>query len=95
MEKVIDRNVLISAIAKWGRNVQVDKIQEEALELALVINQLKCPTKSSSEMIEKLYDEIADVKIMIAQAEILFDSDKIDERVAYKMKRLKMILDED
>jgi hypothetical protein len=34
-------------------------------------------------------DEIADVKIMIRQAERIFDSELINQRVDFKMNRLK------
>ena len=37
----------------------------------------------------KLYDEIADVRIMIEQAQILFPADKIKDRIIFKMARLE------
>lgn len=85
----IDRELLLRIIDRFGRDVQVNKIQEEALELALVLNQIKCPTKSCDEMTMQLYDELADMKIMMAQAEILFDAEMINERVEYKLNRFK------
>jgi NTP pyrophosphatase (non-canonical NTP hydrolase) len=86
------RNPWISTIkaiiTKWGRDTQVNKIQEEALELALVLNQRNCPTKDPAKMEEALYDELADMKIMMMQADILFDAERINERVAYKFDRV-------
>lgn len=82
-------HVLENAIVRWGRNNQINKIQEELLELSLVLNQLKCPTKDTEEMEFKLYDELADVVIMMEQAKILFDSDRISERVNHKILKLK------
>jgi NTP pyrophosphatase (non-canonical NTP hydrolase) len=84
----MDREILLKAIAKWGRKTQINKIQEEALELSLVLNQRNCPTKDPKEMEAKLYDELADVKIMMAQADILFDADRINERVKFKLDKL-------
>lgn len=81
--------ILHRAIEKWGRETQINKIQEEALELSLVINQMKCPTKDMEQMEHNLYDELADMKIMMAQAEILFDSKRINERVDYKLNKLE------
>ena len=75
-------------IEKWGSDVQINKIQEEALELALIINQRNCPTKDPEEMEAKLYDELADMKIMMMQAELLFDAKKIEERVQFKFQRV-------
>lgn len=40
-------------------------------------------------MEEKLYDELADMKIMMAQAETLFDADRINKRVEDKLLRLE------
>ncbi len=84
----MDKEILLKAIAKWGRETQINKIQEEALELSLVLNQRNCPTKDKDEMEASLYDELADVKIMMAQAEILFDADRINERVKFKLDKL-------
>ena len=81
--------ILHKAIEKWGRDTQINKIQEEALELSLVLNQRNCPTKDPEQMEANLYDELADMKIMMAQAEILFDADRINERVKFKLDKLK------
>jgi len=85
----MNKDILLAAIAKWGRETQINKIQEEALELSLVLNQMKCPTKDMEQMENNLYDELADMKIMMAQAEILFDSDRINKRVKYKLGKLQ------
>ncbi len=84
----MDKQVLLKAIKKWGKETQINKIQEEALELALVLNQRKCPTKDSSVMEDNLYSELADMKIMMAQAEIIFDANRINKQVEYKLNRL-------
>lgn len=85
---IMDGKILHKAIEKWGREVQINKIQEELLELALVLNQMNCLTKDILEMEDKLYDELADVKIMMAQADILFDSKRISDRVNFKLNKL-------
>lgn len=86
----MDKNLLKMAIAKWGRQVQIAKIQEEALELALILNQINCPTKDPLDMEANLYSELADMKIMMAQAELLFDADRINAIVALKLERLQV-----
>ncbi len=80
-------SIYVQIINRFGREVQINKIQEEALELALVLNQMKCPTKG--DLTEELYGELADMKIMMAQAEILFDKIKIDKMVEFKLNRFK------
>lgn len=86
----MDIEILKKAIEKWGRHIQVNKIQEEALELALVLNQINCPTKNREEMEELLYSELADMKIMMVQAELLFDAERINKNVDLKIERLKI-----
>lgn len=86
----MDQDILLRIIAKWGTETQINKIQEELLELSLVLNQLNCPTKDPKEMEDKLYNELADVKIMMAQAYIIFDEDRINARVKYKLSMCAM-----
>lgn len=85
----MNREILLKAIEKWGRDNQINKIQEEALELSLILNQRNCPTKDPKQMEASLYDELADMKIMMAQAEILFDAERINERVKFKLDKLQ------
>lgn len=85
----MNKKILHKAIEKWGRDTQINKIQEEALELSLILNQRTCPTKDPEQMEASLYDELADMKIMMAQAEILFDADRINERVKFKLDKLQ------
>lgn len=81
--------ILKKAILYFGSETQTNKLQEELLELSLVLNQIKCPTKDIFEMEAKLYDELADVKIMMAQAELIFDKKRIDLNVEIKLNKLK------
>lgn len=89
---VIDSEILERTINKFGRDAQVDKIQEEAQELALALHQYKCPTKDKEQGLADIYSELADMKIMMAQAELLFDKYKINEVVEYKLSRLEQYL---
>lgn len=84
----IDTTVLDSAISKWGEDVQVEMIIEECLELALSLQRLKRKRGNFNEKYHVI-DKIADVKIMITQAERIFDSKGINARIDYKMNRLK------
>jgi len=85
---LINKNLLKKAIKKWGRDVQIQKIQEELIELALAINRLNSPIKNKEDMVQNLYDELGDVKIMMAQAEIIFDKKRINKRVDFKLNKM-------
>lgn len=85
----MEKTFLQKIIDRFGKETQINKIQEEALELALILNQRNCPTKCAKEMEDRLYDELADMKIMMAQAELLFDADKINERVKIKLDKFQ------
>ena len=85
----MDKELFKKAIKKWGVEAQIDKLQEELLELALVLTQIKCITKDPKVMQQKLYDELADVKIMMAQSDLLFDSERINNNVEHKLDGLR------
>lgn len=90
----IDDEILQRAIDTWGFNAQCEMIIEECMELALALQKMKRVRGSRSEKFNNVIDEIADVKIMIRQAERLFPSDLINERVDFKMNRLEERLNE-
>lgn len=75
---------LIRNIQHFGKSVELDKAIEECEEL---INEIK-KYKKGSGCIESLVDEIADVKVMLAQLEIIFDcSGAVEDRVDFKINR--------
>lgn len=88
MNDQIDDSILLEAIKKWGVDAQLELIEEECLELALALQKLKRKRGDPKEKIRNVIDEIADVKIMIRQAEKLFDPPAVEERVKFKMDRL-------
>lgn len=91
----IDDSILEKAIEKWGFDSQCEMIIEECLELALALQKMKRIRGDKEQKYRNTIDEIADVKIMIRQAEKLFDSKFINERVDFKMNRLKERLNEE
>lgn len=90
----IDDNILQSAIDKWGIDAQLEMIIEECLELALSLQKLKRLRGDMTIKEANVIDELADVKIMIRQAEKIFPMDKINDRVDFKMNRLKSRIEE-
>ena len=91
----IDELILDEAIEKWGINAQCEMIIEECIELALALQKLKRMRGDYKEKYNAVIDEIADVKIMIVQAQKIFNSDAINKRVDFKMNRLTERLKED
>lgn len=84
----ISKKILKKAIDKWGRDMQIKKIEEEALELGLAISRLNNPTKDKKALEDNLYDELGDMMIMMEQAKLLFDEERINERVRFKMDKM-------
>ena len=89
---MIKIEILQKAIEKWGDLAQIDKIQEEAQELALALHQFKCPTKNPIKEMNNIYSELADMKIMMQYAELLFNPDRINLVVKQKMDRLEKLI---
>ena len=81
--------ILNKAIDKWGTKSQIAMVQEEATELALAVH--KYLNRSETDKVKlrnDLIDELADMKIMLAQAEIIMGKKDIENRVSFKMQRL-------
>lgn len=80
--------ILARALVQYGFNAQIEMIIEECSELILALQKLKRTNGDNEEKLENVIDEVADVKIMIRQAEIMFGEEKVNERVCFKMNRL-------
>ena len=90
----IDIKILDNAIDAWGIDAQCEMIIEECIELALALQKMKRVRGNREEKLMAVIDEIADVKIMITQAQRIFSSDAINNRVDFKMNRLSLRLKE-
>ena len=82
-------DVYKKALAKWGNATQVMMAMGECGELTAELNAFFNQGKSS---LEAVIDEIADVEIMCAQLRLIVGSDKVADRKAFKVDRLKKIL---
>jgi len=90
----INPEILDKATAKWGVDSQIEMMKEESIELALALQKLNRLRGDMAVKISAVIDELADVKIMLTQMERIFDQDKINARVDFKMNRLeKRIID--
>lgn len=88
---MIDDKILQQIIDTWGADIQIEIIIEECAELIQALQKLKRNHKTEEERKQAFFnvaDEIADVKIMMAQADLIFDKDLINERVNFKMDRV-------
>lgn len=90
----IDDKILDKAIETWGIDAQLEMVIEECLELALALQKLKRLRGDMTQKEKNVIDEIADVKIMIKQAEKIFGSEPVNECVDFKMNRLNERLSE-
>lgn len=73
-----------------GKEATKDKIVEEAIELSLALIQLKCPTKlDKKKRLSDVYNELADMKIQMRKAEIIFSSKRINKIVSQKLQKKK------
>jgi len=87
------KSIYQKALDKWGQEGQIKKIQEECLELALAINNMDCPTKSKAEYYRNFIDEVADVSIMLKQAELIIGKATLRGAKARKLVKLQKHLD--
>ena len=67
------------------------KTTEELLELATILTQQR--TKKGKDFTKDIIEEIGDCKIRLAILEELYDKNKIDERVSYKLSKFQEYLE--
>lgn len=89
------QQIYLKAIEKWGCKSQYEMAQEEATELALAVR--KHIRKNNIETYTHLAEEIADVKIMIEQMEVINPSLRlsVEEFMQKKIDRLERRVNED
>ena len=93
-----DRNVYQDAIVKWGENAQLDQMVEEMAELTLAISKYKRQFTDSLldyqkvGVMENLYTEIADVKLMIEEMEFMFGKENVQKAYDKQMKKFELEL---
>lgn len=81
-----------TCIDQYGVSSQIDMCIEECSELINAIQKYKRDRVG----VDALIDEIADVKIMCRQMEIMFDCEnEVKERIKYKANRQRKRLSDD
>jgi len=86
---IIDKDILQQATNTWGIPAQIEMIKEECLELALALQKLNQEEESYHEKYLNVIDEIADVIIMVEQAQMIFSDTLINKAITFKMQRLE------
>jgi NTP pyrophosphatase (non-canonical NTP hydrolase) len=82
-------SILRDAVDTWGKESQVWMVVEELGELLQALGKL-ARRPNSPEVIEHVCEEIADAKLMLRQAEYMFDKEGYVERYTrMKVARLK------
>lgn len=89
----IDKTLMLRAIGTYGKDKQWAQVQEELGELGLEIHKYLNRDKSHDQM-KHILNELADVNIMIAQANAMVDYDRLQEWIDLKQERLRKRLDE-
>ena len=86
----MDNEKLIKIANHYGLQRQLEKFGEELAELDEAYSKYMAKLNQCNEDIslEPLIDELADVKIMIAQMEYLLECEKeVADRVEFKLER--------
>ena len=85
--------VMQTALNKWGLAAQAGQTVEECAELIVAL-QKQFNRTPTSETIENIVDEMADVEMMLAQMRLAFGVDEKDfhERINAKFEKLNKYL---
>lgn len=88
--------VFKACITTYGLNAQIDVCLEEMSELAKALLKFRRNNfKDDGKLRKNIVDEIADVKIMCRQMELLFCySDEVEKMIALKIERQRKRLED-
>ncbi|WP_138481653.1 hypothetical protein [Dyadobacter bucti] len=86
----IDKEITDLAIITWGEKKQLQMVREECLELAMAIGKyLERNDPYNPENLNNLRSEVADVNIMIQQANFIVGEEDVQVFIDQKLSRLK------
>jgi NTP pyrophosphatase (non-canonical NTP hydrolase) len=86
------KNIMQNAVRKYGVDAQDDIAIEEMSELTKAI--IKNRRYKTFATLENLYEELADVYIMLEQIMMSLDKDRVESYVNSKLERLNERLGE-
>lgn len=83
-----DRHVLMGAIELWGEDAQRNQAIEEMAELVVELARIPRGRTDDFDMV----NEIADVRIVLRQLEMMWGEEEVAERVEKKMERFERLI---
>ena len=86
------QNIMLKALRKYGVDAQDDIAIEEMSELTKAI--IKNRRYKTFATLENLYEELADVSIMLEQMMMSLDKDRVQVYINQKLERLNERLGE-
>jgi len=94
-----NKDLMQDVIEKWGEETQLDMMVEKSLLLARSIQKLRKIERgedytSYTSSYNEVCERIADMRLMIEQAEFLFNTTEIDNHYQNKVKCLQQALNE-
>ena len=88
---IVNEEILMKAINKWGKHAQLLMVLEEMSELQKEI--LKNINRGKDNLPE-IIEEIADVEIMLEQAKYIYNIEKeVADMIPEKLKKVKARLE--
>jgi hypothetical protein len=85
---MLEQELYKRAIKLWGKTAQIDMAIEEMAELTQALCKIKRKTQPKG-IIYNLFEEIADVEIMLEQLKIIFNCEDIV--LEYKDQKLERL----
>lgn len=98
MKEKFTGDIYKDSIIKWGEMGQLDQTVEEMAELTCAISKYKRQFNDSlldyqkENIMEDIYEEIVDVKLMLEELEFMFGKENINKMYEKKVDKLKLEL---
>ena len=91
-----NKNLMQDVVEKFGEIPQMDMIAEKSLKLATAINILKRQNHKEDHLsysiaYNEVCERVADMRLMVEQAEFLFNKDEVDKHYQYKLQQLEAL----
>jgi len=83
----MNRELCKQAVELYGVELQMSLLQEECAELIVAVSHLR--RRDYSTQLPLLFEELADVSIMIEQMRVIFGDLHIDNAIERKLIRLR------
>ena len=94
-----NKYLMQDVVEKWGEETQLDMIVEKSLLLAITIQRLRRIERkedhlSYSDAYNDVCEKVADMRLMVEQAEFLFNANEINNHYQNKVQYLTQALNE-